>query len=144
MPGRFQQLRHRQALQSAAGSQMLPGSSVTDPHHQAPQQTSADQDAESSRCLSLDDDLIAWLADNLPPTCADDGNQLDSGLTGLLEGILTDTDTNIDAAAETTPAQVEINQHVQVITSVQQDAVNPDYVHLLNQLEQLNGFGRPM
>jgi len=97
----------------------------------------------SAQCISIDEELLSFIAE----FADSDVGQIDLGLNGgLLGDILNETPASFDsaAAAAAIAAVSNVPQSQAEMKSEPQDAPNTDYMNLLKDLEQLNNLARPM
>ena len=125
-----------------ASSQMASNSSVVDtatsllvPH------PSTAEDTASSQCISIDEELLSFLADFISPSCSTAG-QVDLGLNGLLN--LSESSANSNSAAAEAASTSTSQSQMGMMKPEPQDSVNTNLTNLMSELQQLNNFGRPM
>ena len=108
-----------------------------------PPQSVSVEDTASSQCISLGDDIMSWLADNIGPDIPSSG-QLDLGLLGdILSESSASTDGNAAAAAGVASNATNFSQPLMTNAELQ-DATNIDFTTLIGELQQLNEFGGPL
>jgi len=140
--------------QPSASSQTTASDSSTVVASVASQPSNATAD---SQCLSIDEDLLAFLADFVDPSSDNTGQTDLGGLNGLLSDDLGESFADfISEAVAQEASQIGLGleeastavSHSQLGTAksevLPQDSVDASFASLMGELQQLNAFGKPM